>query len=188
MRIFDVTIRVKVLRGDAGEHLAGIKEDTAALIEAKGAGIVGITTREVALQPPKQLSIRDVPAPAPAAPDEKPKKQKKERMAPNVPTLEQVLAYAAERRALRKGMTDEAAESWYDDCCTKKWHYGKDMTPVLDWKSHFRTGERHRAQWDREAAARTAKTKTTGYETSFNLPEWEKSTLEVPVFQSNDAP
>ena len=201
MKYYDIIIRVKVLRGEIDEHIAGIKEDTALRIEESGAGIIGMLVKEVPTQQPKQLAFQDIAAapktdPPPAMLAEKsdgdtsagepprPQKQKKERLTPNVPTWEQVLNYCRERRDKGKGMTDDAAEAWFDDCCTKKWHYGRNMTPVLDWKAHFRTGERHQANWERARAAREAKAvEQQGYAPSFDLPAFEQSTLVVPVFE-----
>jgi len=198
----DFYVVVKVSRDlhARSTNIVGIREDIAGYLEQYG-DIADVQIHEIM---PKQLTFRDIaavkkaespPASAAQSPAEQPQaatpaqpppaeKPKRERLAPIVPTWEQVLNYCRERRDKGKGMTDDAAEAWFDNCCTTGWRYGRNMTPVRDWQAHFRTGERHVAKWEQERADRDAKAVAQqGYAPSFDLPAFEQSTLVVPVFE-----
>jgi len=136
---FDITIRVKILRGDIDEHIAGIKEDAAASIEARGAGIIGITVKEIRPQQPKQLSFKDtLPPPTSPPPLTRPRGRTAPKPAFTPPAHEEAIMYCMER-----GLNKTQAEQWYDDKVRGGWTWGRDtLHPLQDWKADVRTRER----------------------------------------------
>jgi hypothetical protein len=175
VKVYEITLRVKVLHGDIGEHIAGIKEDAAASIEKKGAGIVAITTREVRTQEPRQLSFRDMapplsapPPPPPLSPPlQRPKKPRAPKPEFTPPPREEAIPYCMER-----GLTQSQAEQWYDDKVRGGWTWGREVLhPLKDWKADVNTRAR---QLDADAREHAKKPKPEGYAPSFDLEAYER--------------
>ena len=159
------------------EDITGMKELAAAHFEQYGA-VRSVRVHEYAPLPPKQLSFSDIAKAKQAEPA--PAKAKKTQSKFKPPELEEVHAYAAERRAEGKGMSDEDAEGWFYSRGRGGWVYGREKTPIVNWKLDFCACERNPQQW----RIGQQKPQTQGYGPSFDIDAFEKSTYEVPVFET----
>ena len=72
-------------------------------------------------------------------------KKKKQSVADNPPTLEEVQAYFDERAKQGKPFIYVTPDSFYDACCQSGWSL-KDGKPMIDWRARVRTFENFRKE------------------------------------------
>jgi len=167
------------------EDIAGMKELAAAYFEKYG-DIRKVAVYPFEPKPPKQLTFGDIAKTREDAERQLEKKKRtKKPPAPKPdfkpPELPEVIAYAAERRALGKGMADDDAEDWFLSRARGGWTYGDPPKQIACWKSDFCVCERRLSGW--KAAERKSGRQEAGYKPSFDLEAWEKSTLEIPSYE-----
>jgi hypothetical protein len=165
------------------EHdmVVAIKEAASQHFEQYGV-VRSVRVHEYEPQRPKQLTFKDIepkpPKPAPAA------KKTAKKFVP--PTLAEVKAYAAERRAEGKGMPDDDAEQWFYARGRGDWTYGTPPKPLANWKLDFCACEKNIAKWK----TKEQKPKGTAFHSpdgpSYDLAKHERDTLVVPVFNPNE--
>ena len=73
------------------------------------------------------------------------KNKKKQSVADNPPTLEEVQAYFDERAKQGKPFIYVTPDSFYDACCQSGWSL-KDGKPMIDWRARVRTFENFRKE------------------------------------------
>jgi len=197
--IYHITVTIADdLASASAETIAGIKEDLAAYSERYGV-VRNVRAHMEEPPQPQQITIGEIvrqagtaaasktePPPEtrpPAPPPQKTTKKKKTKTADadndfTPPTLEEVIQYARERRAAGKGMTDRQAETWYYMKERAEWTWGNEIRHKLKrWKMDFCAWEQY------PPGAKESDAAPKGYAPSFNLPAFEQSTLEVPIFE-----
>lgn len=75
--------------------------------------------------------------------DEKTARNKKQSVADNPPTIEDIKAYFAERSAQGRPFVYVTPDSFFDACEQSGWRL-KDGKPMVDWKARVRTFENYR--------------------------------------------